>query len=125
MKEVGLRSSKILFRTDGIVEVVFGQNAVIDLDDCYDIMNVYKQELSGKKVPILLVVGNYTNFTAEAKAYGASPEGLEFSIAEAFVYNSLPHKIIGNFYLALNKPSVPTQFFKIKAEAEAWLKTFL
>lgn len=125
MKEVVLKNSKILFRNDGLVEVIFGHHAVIDLDDCYDILNVYKQELTEKKVPILHVLGNYTNFTSEAKVYGASPEGLAFSSAEAFVYNSLPHQIIGNFYLAINKPSVPTKFFKIKTEAEDWLKTFL
>lgn len=125
MKEVVLKNSKILFRNDGLVEVIFGHHAVIDLDDCYDILNVYKQELTEKKTPILHVLGNYTNFTSEAKVYGASPEGLSFSIAEAFLYNSLPHQIIGNFYLSINKPSVPTKFFKSKEEAETWLKTFL
>ncbi|MGE0560760.1 MAG: hypothetical protein AB7O47_03005 [Flavobacteriales bacterium] len=65
------------------------------------------------------------NVTKEAREFSASVDGLKYSSAEAYVFNSLPHRIIGNFYLKFNKPSVPTKFFNTKEEAEVWLKTFL
>lgn len=125
LKQIALTHSKITFREDGIIEVVFGDNELLTLEDCKEIVTVYREFVQGRKLPILHVIGKYMNVTKEAREYAASEEGLEFSLAEAFVFNSLPHRIIANFYLNINKPSAPTRFFKTKAEAEVWLKTFL
>ena len=124
-KHIKLSSCSILFREDGIVEVVFKHQLLLEIEDCYQIMDTYKEYLENKKVPILHIIGNYMNVTKESREFGASPEGLKYSSAEAYVFDSLPHRIIGNFYLKFNKPSVPTKFFKTKPEAEVWLKTFL
>lgn len=125
LNQIILAHSQITFREDGIVEVVFGDEELLTEEDCKEIIEQYRKVLENKKVPILHVIGKYMNVTKEAREYGASEEGLEFSLAEAYVFNSLPHRIIANFYLNINKPSVPTKFFKTKAEAEIWLKTFL
>jgi len=125
LKQIVLTHSKVLFREDGIVEVVFGDYELITEENCKELCKVYRQEFHNKKSPILHVLGKYMNVTKEAREFGASPEGLEFSLAEAFVFTSLPHRIIANFYLNINKPNVPTKFFKTKTEAEVWLKTFL
>lgn len=125
LNQIILSHSQITFREDGIIEVVFGDNELLTIENCKEIMKVYREFVQGKKLPILHIVGKYMNVTKEAREFAASKEGLEFSSAEAFVFNSLPHRIIANFYLNINKPSVPTRFFKTKVEAEIWLKTFL
>jgi hypothetical protein len=33
--------------------------------------------------------------------------------------------VLGNFYLGLNKPLVPTRLFTSEEEAQAWLRSFL
>jgi hypothetical protein len=88
-------------------------------------MEAYKANLGDIKAPILHIIGKYMNATKEAREFGASAEGLKNSIAEAYVFDSLPHRIIANFYIKFNKPTVPTKFFKTKIEAEVWLKAFL
>jgi hypothetical protein len=45
--------------------------------------------------------------------------------ADAFVIYSLPQKLVGNFYLKVNKPPVPTRFFKTPEEAIRWLRKFV
>ena len=65
------------------------------------------------------------NVTSGARNYGASAAGLRNSVAEAYVIESLAHKIIANFYMKFNQPKVPTQFFKTKEEAVVWLRTFV
>lgn len=122
---IKLNSCNISFRKDGIVEVIFENQLLLELEDCYEIMETYKTHIGDKKVPILHIIGKYMNATKDAREFGASAEGLKNSIAEAYVFDSLPHRIIGNFYMKFNKPSVPTKFFKTKPEAEVWLKTFL
>lgn len=54
----------------------------------------------------------------------ATDESTQFSIVEAYVISSLAHKILGNFYMRMNKPSVPTRFFTEIKIAEEWLNTY-
>jgi len=41
--------------------------------------------------------------------------------AEAFVVNSLPTRLIANFYMKFNKPPNPTKIFNTVEKAEEWL----
>ena len=49
----------------------------------------------------------------------------EISCADAYVLKSLAQKIIANFYIRLNKPKIPTNFFTDEDSAIEWLTTFL
>ncbi len=123
--KIDVGHSSIELRSDGIVEVILKKSSLIDLQECRDVMNAYEQLLEKKKYPLLHVVEDYVQVTNDARNFGSSEEGLRFSAAEAFVINSLAHKLLANFYLRVNKPSVPTKFFSNKADAEFWLRKFL
>ncbi len=45
--------------------------------------------------------------------------------AIAMLINSPGSRIIGNFFLGINKPSVPTKLFNEKNKAIEWLKQFV
>jgi hypothetical protein len=120
-----LEHSTVELRGDGLVEIVFMKSIVLGLQECLDLMDAYEQILEKKRYPLLHIAGDYMQVTEEARNYGASEEGLRFSAAEAFVINSLAHKLLANFYMKINKPSVPTKFFSKKEDAEEWLKKFL
>ena len=123
MKDLG--HSKIVMRTDGILQVDFADELLLDVPQCKELLGFYSEIIEGRKVPILHVLGRYMNVTKEARDFGASKEGLKYSLVEAYVIDSLAHKILANFYMKFNKPPVPTQFFKAKEEAELWLLTFV
>lgn len=125
INHIKLNHSTLFLREDGIIEVKFRDDVVLSLEDCEELLFHYGKLSSGKKVPILHLIGKYMNVTKEAREFSASEEGLKYSLAEAFVFDSLPHRIIANFYLNVNKPCAPTKFFKTKKEAEVWLKKFL
>lgn len=124
-KKVVLSHSDVFLREDGIVEVVFRKNSGITIVSCEELMLAHDQLLENKKYPILYVIGDYTTFTEEARSFFASERGLQYSIAEAYVFTSLAHKILGNFYLKMDKPRVTTKFFRKRKEAEAWLANYL
>jgi len=105
--------------------VFFKENIQIGLPECLELIDTYEKILEKKRYPLLHIVSDYVVFTKETREFSASEEGLRFSKAEAYVLNSLPHKIIANFYLRVNKPPVPTKFFGSIKEAEEWLKNFL
>ena len=124
-KKVDIGHSSVELRYDGLVEIVFKRSSLIGLQECLDLMDAYEQILEKRRYPLLHIAEDYVQFNGDAREFGSSEEGLRFSAAEAFVIKSLAHKLLANFYLKVNKPSVPTKFFSNKEDAEEWLKKFL
>jgi len=61
----------------------------------------------------------------EARRYFAGEETAKVESAAALLIESPLSKAIGNFFMGLNKPIVPTRLFTSEAEALAWLKGFV
>jgi hypothetical protein len=80
-----------------------------------------------KGVPHLLLKmpGKYTTVDKDTRLHVAKGNGARFSIAEAFIINSVAHKLIANFYIKVEKPQKPTHFFSDIPSAEKWLRTFM
>lgn len=122
---IKLEHSEITLREDGIVQIQFCESCDIKTKECEEITLACDQLLEAKKYPILHLSGKYVSITKEAREYSVSKRGQQYSAAEAFVFYSLAHKIVANFYIKINKPPVPTQFFTTKEAAIIWLQTFL
>lgn len=124
-RKIRLSHSEVFLREDGIVQINVKENVEIGEKQCRELISVYENILENKKYPLLHMVGNYVTMDKEAREFSSSEEGLKFSKAEAYVIHSLPHKILANFYVKVNKPLVPTKFFGTKQEAVAWLLKFI
>ena len=61
----------------------------------------------------------------EVRNYWAQKDTNPYSKAESFITNNLAQKIIGNFYMKIQKPTRPTKLFTNEKDAIEWLKTFL
>lgn len=122
---IKLEKSEVMFREDGIVQICFDDNCEVDTKDCEDIVSAYDQLLKNKKYPLLHFLGNYTTFTKGTREFSVTERGMQYSAAEAYIFSSLAHKIVANFYIKINRPPVTTKFFTNEVEAVAWLKTFL
>jgi hypothetical protein len=122
---IELGHSTIKLREDGILQVDFVDELLLDVTECKELIRNYTSILGTKKVPILHVFGKYMEATKGARDFSASSEGLKHSSAEAYVLNSLAHKLLLNFYIKFNKPSVPTKYFSTKEEAITWLLKYV
>jgi hypothetical protein len=60
-----------------------------------------------------------------ARAWYASPNTGKHVCAVALLVGSPLSRIIGNFFMGLNKPPFPVRIFGDEAEALAWLTGFL
>ncbi len=125
IKSIDLGHSIAHLRNDGIVQVNFGDDVELDLKEATDIVNAIGVLAGDKKVLVLNIAGKNTSATSGAREHSASVEGSQFTIADAFVTNSLAQKILGNFYLNFHKPGVPTKIFNNECEAVTWLKAQL
>ncbi|MGZ4074004.1 MAG: DUF7793 family protein [Bacteroidia bacterium] len=112
-------------RNDGLVQVKVKGNEEIEIKNVVEVVSALEKFWQGKKFPLLIVVGEYTLPSADARAYIATAESDPYASAEAYVIQSFSQKLVGNVYLNLNKPARPTRLFNSEEKAIEWLKTFL
>ncbi|MBK6521686.1 MAG: hypothetical protein KBG47_10780 [Bacteroidia bacterium] len=120
---IDLSHSELFLRDDGIVQVNttdhdYGMKELKEINIAQGQLN------NGKRRLLLVIVSEFANIEKEGREYMATDESTQFSIVEAYVISSLAHKILGNFYMRMNKPSVPTRFFTEIKVAEEWLNTY-
>jgi hypothetical protein len=125
IKSIDLGHSVAHLRSDGIIQVNFGDDVELDAKETMEIIAASGELSGGKKALVLNVAGKNTSATSGAREESASAEGCRFTIADAFVTKSLAQKLLGNFYLNFHKPGVPTKIFNNEEEAVAWLKAQL
>ncbi|MBN8695772.1 MAG: hypothetical protein J0L87_04515 [Bacteroidetes bacterium] len=114
----------VSLRKDGIIFVSVKANIEIDVKEVKQVVNALETIFEGKKFPLLIVTGEYTLPTPEARAYIATPESDPYASAEAYVVKSLSQKLVGNVYLSFNKPARPTLIFNSEEKALEWLQQF-
>lgn len=66
------------------------------------------------------VIGAGLTIEKEAREKGTTPEMLRYTKASAIVQNSLAHKIIANFIITVQRPSVVTKTFTSLVDALNW-----
>jgi hypothetical protein len=104
-----------------IVEVFDKQEFTItDLEELVAIQT----EMGGKRLPVLILCSQYTNGDVEMLKYLSKNKNNPYSIADAFVINTMAQKIIGNFYIKLISLERPTKMFSNKEDAINWLNQF-
>jgi hypothetical protein len=72
----------------------------------------------GKRVPIVADIRRSKGMTAEARAFFGNPNPPYSALA--ILAGSPVTRMIANFFIGLNRPSVPTQIFTDEGKARAW-----
>lgn len=109
---------------DGIVRIKVHENAEIDVEDIKHDFKLLKELAQNK--PVLKLVDSRTicTITPEGRAFAASLEIPENTIARAIIINSLAARITVNFFINFNRPKSPVKLFTCEKEALNWLKSF-
>ena len=61
--------------------------------------------------------------TLEARNYYAESDYSKYRYADAFIVNSLPMRLLVNFFIAFNKPKIPSKMFNTKESAYEWINS--
>jgi len=116
-----------VFRTylkNNICYSIVKSNAVIELKDAEANTFTVKQISKGKIYPILVDIREIKEIKKEARDHFTMKNRVPGVLAIAILINSPLSKIIGNFFMGINKPSVPSQLFTSEEKAIAWLSRF-
>ncbi len=125
VKEIVLPHSHLILRSDGIVQINYPEYFDFTIKESIESVDAIGKLTNGILHPILKIPGKYTSVDHDTRDHVAKGDGARFSISEAFIIESLAHKILASFYIKIYKPQKPTRFFSDVKSAEKWLKIFI
>jgi hypothetical protein len=79
---------------------------------------------AGKSYPLLVDMQGIKSVTTEARKYMASVGAMGVT-AGALITGSQISRAIGNIFLAIDKPAVPTKLFTDEQKAREWLQQYV
>jgi hypothetical protein len=122
---IELRAFTTWLGDDRICYTAVKPDAVIELEDALENTAAIKK-ISGDSVyPILVNLKTIRSITKEARNHFSMRNRTPGVTAIAFLIKSPSSRIIGNFFIGLNKPVVPTKLFTDKEAAIVWLAKFI
>jgi hypothetical protein len=101
------------------------ENVELDLQDGIEMRNIFLALSNGSKWAVLIDGANFFSTTSELRQLSANEEYTKLRLALAIVTKSMATKIIGNFFIKVNKPASPTKLFSEEKPAIEWLKQLL
>ena len=124
-ERIELKKITITYLEDGIVENYLKPNQIIDAEDILELQE--NNRLIAQNIPytVLVIPGEGATVTKEARVLTASKKLVGIKLAKAFVLKSLAHRIIGNFYITVNKTHLITKIFSDRDKALIWLRKFV
>ena len=113
---------KFTLRPDNILQTECFPNTEMTLEDGKESTRISAEMVNYEPLPLLCDLTNVVKMSQECRKHFAGEEHAKtFSKAALIVTNPIS-KIIGNFFLGLNKPLKPTRLFTSREEGLQWLK---
>jgi hypothetical protein len=110
---------------DGICRTKAKPQAEITIKEALENSIAVNGFFKDKKFPLLVDSRNVKSMSRDARNY-FSTNGRETKINSfAILVKSPLSRVIGNFFMGLNKPEVPAKLFDNEDKAVEWLKNFL
>lgn len=106
----------------GVVEIIFAGGKTIEESDIQALREINLKITKGKPYGVLVQAEELVNFTREVRELLASETFKGNTKAKALITNGLGQKLLGNFYLKVNKPHIKTRLFTSREKALAWLR---
>ena len=106
-----------------VIENVVLEGCTMEVEDVLELKTLNKSIAEGKPYAIVVSFEHLADVSKKAKELIASKEFAEFTIAKALLVDNIGHRLVGNFYLTINKPYMKTKVFTDKAAAIEWLKS--
>ena len=108
---------------DSLFKIFIKNDVELGLDDLDKNYDFFKEQLKEQKGLFLVVFGRGAAMEKGATEKFSEKTRQSIKVKEAFVITTLPHRILGNLYLRVNKPSHPTKFFTTENDAINWLNS--
>jgi len=119
-RQVAAASANLHIDADGVVHNVL-TGAAVDLPDVHGWERAYATLSGGPPAPVVVDIRAFTAVTASARKYAASAEHGAAIEAVALIVGSPVSRVIGNFWLGIDRPPYPARLFTDPEAAQRWL----
>lgn len=128
-KELNIDCAEICLNETGIIVLKYKPDYMVELKDVKEVEQTFLQLASDGNIYCLMdTSGRFHDFTIEAQRFLSN----EASIVRdnkikgsAVVINSLPNRILANFFSKIFKPNFPMKIFSNQEEGIEWLKSIM
>ncbi|MCW3090010.1 MAG: hypothetical protein JWP81_1079 [Ferruginibacter sp.] len=110
---------------DNILVGTYKKNVSINLAIARQIVLDRLSFTEGKMYPSLIMSEGIISMDKPAREYLSSEQGTAGLVAAAIIANSPFSWMLGNFFMKVNKTSMPVKIFTKIPRAIGWLKTFI
>lgn len=110
---------------DGIVRTKTKPMAIITIKEAMENSVAVNSYFTDKKYPLLVDARQVKSMEKEARSYFSTNGRTTKINSMAIMVKSPLSRIIGNFFMGLNKPEVPARLFDEEDLAVEWLKKHL
>lgn len=124
MKKFETNSFTMTIHDDLLIEFKIKKEVTLQANDVWESRDMSIKHMPGKKFLVLFEAEDGADVSGDARRAGASKEYTNHVAALALYSQKLHEKIIGNLFLKINKPLVPTKFFDDRDSAIQWLRSF-
>lgn len=108
---------------DGIFNIKILQN-IFDLEMAKECVRLRIKFTAPNSYPMISDSRCVKDFIKEAREYLADEKNTQYLSAGAILVQNRSQRIIGNFFLQINKPSIPSKIFVDRMEALKWLESY-
>ena len=120
-EKIRLRTAEIQLRGDNIIHIDILPKAELYLKDSNEIYDTVMNIAKGRLYPLLIDANSIVSMDRDARKRFSKETTVS---AVALLVGTPLSKIIGNFFIGLNKTSIPFKLFTSKTDALEWLKAF-
>ena len=111
---------------EGILHQDYPPATEIELADSLNELRIYQETFcKEEKKPIVVCLTNIKTVSKESRDIYSSDEMGDTISAAALLVGNPVSRIMGNFYIGINKTKMPVRMFTRRDEAKKWLRDFL
>ena len=119
-------TAEIALHGAGIVVTRIGAGVQQSIDDARENLAATVRACGPQKRPLLVDISRCRPLEPEVRHYYTGKVLVDSFLALALVVEATPFgRMMGNIYLRVARPGVPTRLFPDEASALAWLKSFV
>ena len=120
------RTARIALNDQGLLIVRINDGAHQSLEDAKENLAAAVSETGGTRRPLLIDIRTAKPLDADARHHYSGLTLVErFSALALLVEGSPFGRMMGNVYLRIARPGIPTQLFAEEAQARKWLMDYL
>lgn len=116
------KKTRFTLRDDNILQTDCFANTIMTLEDGQESTRISAEMINHEPIPLLCHLTNVVKMTQDCRKHFSGPEHAKTFTKCALIVTNPLSRIIGNFFLGLNKPLKPTRLFTNEEQGLAWLK---